>query len=128
MFFKQSGEQCQEKIIMLLSKRAKNLLEKKEGKEREKERERKIYRKIYRPIISLSIDIVVKNLLNFYLQSMGFAEAGLERLWIGGLKAEEFRNLNTEESQNLASMTIWGLINKIYWTFLLMHSNWKLKV
>ena len=63
---------------MLLSKRAKNLLEKKEGKEREKERERKIYRKIYRPIISLSIDVVVKKFLNFYLQSMGFAEAGLE--------------------------------------------------
>ena len=62
---------------MLLSKRAKNLLEKKEGKEREKKREKD--RKIYRPIISLSIDIVVKNLLNFYLQPMGFAEAGLER-------------------------------------------------
>ena len=44
---------------------------------------------------------------------MGFAEAGLERLWMGGVKAEEFRNLNTEESQNLASMTIWGLINKL---------------
>ena len=37
---------------MLLSKRAKNLLEKKEGKEREKKREKD--RKIYRPIISLS--------------------------------------------------------------------------
>ena len=113
---------------MLLSKRAKNLLEKKEGKEREKKREKD--RKIYRPIISLSIDVVLKKLLlNFiYLQSMGFAEAGLERLWIGGWKAEEFRNMNTEESQNLASMTIWGLINKFYWTFLLMHSNWKLNV
>ena len=88
---------------MLLSKRAKNLLEKKEGKERERERE---IEKIYRPIISLSIDVVVKKFVKFYLQSMGFAEAGLERLWIGGLKAEEFRNLNTEESQNLASMTI----------------------
>ena len=87
---------------MLLSKRAKNLLEKKEGKERERERE---IDKIYRPIISLSIDVVVKKFVKFYLQSMGFAEAGLERLWIGGLKAEEFRNLNTEESQNLASMT-----------------------
>ena len=102
---------------MLLSNRAKNLLEKKEGKERERERDRKKYR----PIISLSIDVVVKKFVKFYLQSMGFAEAGLERLWIGGLKAEEFRNLNTEESQNLASMTIWGLIKYFYWTFLLMH-------
>ena len=110
---------------MLLSKRAKNLLEKKEGKDREKEREKDM--RIYRPIISLSINVEVI-FLKFYLQSMEFAEAGLVWLWIGGLKAEEFRNLNTEESQNLASMTIWGLINKIYWTFLLMHSNWKLKV
>ena len=96
---------------MLLSKRAKNLLEKKEGKDREKEREKDM--RIYRPIISLSINVEVI-FLKFYLQSMEFAEAGLVWLWIGGLKAEEFRNLNTEESQNLASMTIWGLINKIY--------------
>ena len=61
---------------MLLSKRAKNLLEKKEGKEREK-RERKIEKYIDQSFHCL--DIVVKNLLNFYLQSMGFAEAGLER-------------------------------------------------
>ena len=64
---------------MLLSKRAKNLLEKmKERSERKRERERD--RKIYRPIFSLSIDVVVKNFSKFYLQSMGFAEAGLERL------------------------------------------------
>ena len=43
---------------MLLSKRAKNLLEKKEGKERERERDRKIYR----PIISLSIDVVCEEI------------------------------------------------------------------
>ena len=42
---------------MLLSKRAKNLLEKKEGKDREKEREKDM--RIYRPIISLSIDVKV---------------------------------------------------------------------
>ena len=59
---------------MLLSKRAKNLLEKKEGKDREKEREKDM--RIYRPIISLSIDVEVI-FLKFYLQSMEFAEAGL---------------------------------------------------